>query len=169
MHAIIRKASLVGGLVLGLTASASAQAESREPGYMFNLNVGQIGIDRSLDSRWRYGAELRFKPMYRYKLVPSVGFAVSDFGANFIYADVKKEFFLNPHWYLTPSFGAGLFNETDEFRLGQSLEFRSGLEGGYRFNNGYRLGVAIFHLSNGGLADENPGTEALVLSLTMPL
>ncbi|MFN2339289.1 MAG: acyloxyacyl hydrolase [Gammaproteobacteria bacterium] len=107
--------------------------------------------------------------VYVDELVPSVGFAVSDSGANFIYADLKKDFFLTPHWYLTPSFGVGHFNETDQFRLGQALEFRSGLEGGYRFNNDYRLGLAIFHLSNGGLADENPGTEALVRSFTMPL
>jgi hypothetical protein len=46
---------------------------------------------------------------------------------------------------------------------------RSGIEVAYRFYERSRVGLALFHLSNGGLADKNPGTEVLALSLSVPL
>jgi len=32
-----------------------------------------------------------------------------------------------------------------------------------------RAGVAIFHLSNGGISSQNPGTESLVFSICIPV
>ncbi|WP_162300035.1 acyloxyacyl hydrolase [Kineobactrum sediminis] len=151
------------------TLPVSVGASPPEPGRMLNLSVGQLGIDRRLNNRGLYGAELRLQPIDWYQLVPSIGLAASETDAGFVYVDVKKDFFLSPHWYVTPAFGVGIFNETREFRLGHSLEFRSGMEAGYRFDNHYRLGLAVFHLSNGGLSEENPGTEIVVLSLSIPL
>ena len=70
---------------------------------------------------------------------------------------------------LIPSFGVGLFDDSEEVQLGNKLEFRSGIEIAYEFRNKVRAGVAIFHLSNGGISNQNPGTEALVFSVCIPL
>ncbi|WP_422732780.1 acyloxyacyl hydrolase [Marinobacter azerbaijanicus] len=49
------------------------------------------------------------------------------------------------------------------------MEFRSGVKSFYRFHNKLRLGIELFHLSNGGIADRNPGTEVAFISLSFPL
>ena len=63
----------------------------------------------------------------------------------------------------------GLFDDSEEIQLGNELEFRSGIEIAYQFRNKIRAGIAIFHLSNGGISSENPGTEALVISVCIPI
>lgn len=163
----IASASLFSSLVYGDSEPDQTGRSLDQP--LLNFTVGQVGIDQHLDNSWRYGIEYRFSPLTRYRLVPSIGIAVGDNDANFIYAELRRDFRFADHWVLTPSFGLGRFNNRPRFNLGQSLEFRSGLEVSRQFNHGYRLGVALFHLSNGGLSDQNPGTEAVVLSFSVPL
>lgn len=70
---------------------------------------------------------------------------------------------------MIPSFGVGVFDDSEEIQLGNELEFRSGIEIAYQFRNKMRAGVAIFHLSNGGISSQNPGTESLVFSVCIPI
>ncbi|WP_152205597.1 acyloxyacyl hydrolase [Marinobacter changyiensis] len=163
----------VAGLSLS-SPSVYGESESEQTGRslerpLVNFTAGQVGVDRNLNNLWRYGLEYRFSPLARYRLVPSIGVVVGADGANYIYAELRRDFRFAGHWLLTPSFGLGRFNNRSGFNLGHMLEFRSGLEISHQFNQGYRLGVAVFHLSNGGLSDENPGTEAVVLSFSVPL
>lgn len=159
--------ALSSPLVYGESESEQTDRSLERP--LVNFTAGQVGIDRKLDNPWRYGLEYRFPPLMRFRLVPSIGVVVGADGANFIYAELRRDFRFAGHWLLTPSFGGGRFNNRPRFNLGHMLEFRSGLEISRQFNQGYRLGVAVFHLSNGGLSDENPGTEAVVLSFSVPL
>ena len=39
---------------------------------------------------------------------------------------------------------------------------------GFRFDDRSRLSLSLDHLSNAGLDDKNPGTEALVLTYAVP-
>lgn len=72
--------------------------------------------------------------------------------------------------YITPSFGAGLYNDGGSDKdLDYPLEFRSQVESGYEFTNGQRLGVAFGHISNADLGDDNPGTEILNLYYHVPV
>lgn len=128
-----------------------------------------MGLDRSLDNATRYGIEYRFKPRNFHQLVPTVGNVWVDNGATFAYLELRRDFPLHGAWLLTPSFGLGVFHDGPGLNLGHSTEFRSGLELSYRFKNQYRLGLAIYHLSNGGLSEENPGTESLVSSVSIPM
>jgi lipid A 3-O-deacylase len=38
-----------------------------------------------------------------------------------------------------------------------------------RFDSGVRVGAEVYHLSNGGLGDQNPGENSLVLTVAVPL
>ncbi|HET8727235.1 MAG TPA: acyloxyacyl hydrolase, partial [Alphaproteobacteria bacterium] len=67
-----------------------------------------------------------------------------------------------------PFTGVGLYAEGDGKDLGHTVQFRNGLELGYRLGSGVQIGVSGFHMSNGGLGDENPGTEVLMLQLSVP-
>lgn len=100
---------------------------------LLNLTFGQVGIDRHVNNPWRYGIEYRLRSFGDYRLIPSVGFSWVDNGASFLYGELRHDFWLADGLVLTPSFGLGAFNESTEFRLGKTLEFRSGLEIAYQF------------------------------------
>ena len=135
---------------------------------MLALTAGSVGIADE-ESSTRFGAEYRFGEHTDWKLIPSVGVAWSDEGAAFVSAEARRNFWLLDRFVVTPSFGLGYFDSGRTLELGGELEFRSGIELTYCFESEWRIGVALFHLSNGGLFDSNPGTEALVLTLAIPL
>ena len=70
---------------------------------------------------------------------------------------------------LTGSFAPGLYEEGKGKDLGNTIEFRSQVELGYQFENQSRLSLAISHISNAHLSDDNPGTEVLNLYYHLPL
>jgi lipid A 3-O-deacylase len=49
------------------------------------------------------------------------------------------------------------------------IEFRSGFELAYRFDDHSRLGVAVHHLSNASIGADNPGTETALIYYSIPL
>ena len=69
----------------------------------------------------------------------------------------------------TPSLATGWFINGDVIGPRDHLEFQSGIMFSRRFDNGLRLGLAGLHISNGGLEHPNNGTEAVLLTLQMPL
>ena len=150
-------------------AAATANATAQYDGSMLNATIGRAQIFDNGDKPMRYGIEYRGLSYTRWKLIPAAGFAVADSGNNFVYTDLRHDFWLGDRWVLIPSIGVGLFNESRKIQLGNELEFRSGIELAYRVHGDYRVGLALFHLSNGGLSNRNPGTEVLVVSLCVPL
>lgn len=159
--------SVLGLSLLLLTTTVSAQ--SRNSPAMINVTVGEVGIADNQTGPTRFGLEYRFAPKTKWKLTPAIGAASAKNGAHFVYADLRYDFWLNDDWLLIPSFGAGSFDNGRDIDLGQKLQFRSGIEVAYRFYRDYRFGLALFHLSNAGLSDTNPGTEALVFALCIPV
>ncbi|MDT8281229.1 MAG: acyloxyacyl hydrolase [Gammaproteobacteria bacterium] len=151
---------------------ATAFAEEREEYEMLNVTVGEINAARSDNGSRQYGMEYRFRSFsgpWSFRLTPAIGFTVANDSAKYFYSDLKHDFYLSDHWLLTPGFGAGIFKDSDEIQLGSDFEFRSGLEFAYQFNNKVRAGLAVFHISNAGLSDKNPGTEVLAFSLSVPM
>ena len=139
---------------------------------MINITAGQVGIQDDIDGPQRYGLEYRFKSFagpWGFRLIPAIGAARSSNGAYFIYSDLRHDFYLSDRWILIPSFGMGVFGDSEEVDLGNDLEFRSGIEIAYQFRNKMRIGLALFHLSNGGISSSNPGTESLVFSICIPI
>ncbi|MBO6784517.1 MAG: acyloxyacyl hydrolase, partial [Alphaproteobacteria bacterium] len=53
--------------------------------------------------------------------------------------------------------------------LGHTIEFRSQLEIGYRFDDRSRLSFAVSHISNASLGDSNPGTEIATIYYHIPI
>ena len=52
--------------------------------------------------------------------------------------------------------------------LGGEFQFRTGGEIAWRFDDWSRLAIAFHHISNAGIYDDNPGTELLVLTYSVP-
>jgi hypothetical protein len=144
-------------------------APARSAGPALTVSAGTFGLFDALDNPYRVGVEYRSRPLGRWQLAPAAGLTVGASGTCFVYADLHRDFALGRHWTVTPSFGAGLFHGADDLDLGHVLEFQSGLEVARRFERGYRIGLVFYHLSNGGLSEDNPGTEVLALTMALPL
>ena len=84
------------------------------------------------------------------------------------YAGIGMDIFFGRRVVLTPNFAVGAYHDGDGKDLGHAVEFRSGLELAYRFDNRSRLGIAVHHISNASLGDSNPGTESVVLTYAIP-
>lgn len=150
--------------IVGLAPQTQAQDGPR-----LNLNAGAFAIlDNSDERAWRYGAEYLGRSFSRWQLTPAVGFSVAEDNSHYIYLDLKKHFMLSERWVLTPSLGAGLFEEGEKLDLGHPVEFKSALEIAYQLDNRVRIGLAVYHLSNSRLSSTNPGTESVTATLSMP-
>ncbi len=100
---------------------------------------------------------------------PHGGLMVSTDGAIYGYAGLRIDLFFGRRWVLSPSTAIGLYEEGSGKDLGSILEFRSGLELGYRFNDRSRLSAGLFHLSNASVGNRNPGEKSIVLFYAVPV
>jgi len=156
--------SAFGSVLLAQAVSA------QEPNGYLTLSAGHVAVfDNDVDKPAALKIEYRLRSRWLWQLAPVVGAGASDAGASFIYAAVDRDFHLGERWVLTPTFGMGSFDDGEDVKLGNELEFRSGLRFTYQFENDVRVGFGLFHLSNGGLSDRNPGTEPAFLSVHIPL
>jgi len=120
---------------------------------------------------YEIGAEFRyaprrfsFLPRFIPDLAPTAGVITGSTGSLYVYAGVQVDFALGERWTFTPGWATGLYGRSPRFDLGGPLEFRTSVELSYRLDNGSRVGACLYHLSNGGLFDRNPGSESLVLT-----
>jgi hypothetical protein len=117
-------------------------------------------------------AEFRLEYRSDKKLLifkPLGGIMGTSDGAVYAFAGIGVDVFLGRRIVLTPSFAPGYYAKGSGLDLGHELEFRSQIEFAYRFDDRSRLGVAVSHMSNASIADENPGTESAILYYSMPL
>lgn len=119
-------------------------------------------LELGLEYRWPAIRPDVFHP--RLALVPTAGIAGTEDGNAWVYGGLRLDVALGEHWVTTPQFSITLYEDGDGKDLGGVLEFRSGLEVAYRFENGHRLGVLFYHLSNADFYDRNPGSNSLVLT-----
>lgn len=82
-----------------------------------------------------------------------------------LYTDMR----LGEHWTITPAAGIGAYERGGGKDLGGVFQFHLGLDVAYRLQSGSRIGVKLTHISNASIHDDNPGTESLLLTYTIPL
>jgi hypothetical protein len=169
------------GLVLGLAGRGlaaeplnvssspwrlGAPAEVVASSGKFDPLVGGDGYEIGAEIRYaprRFGFLPRFVP----DLAPVAGLIAGSSGSLYVYTGVQADIPLGGpfrRWMLTGGWALGLYDRSPEFDLGGPLEFRTSLGLSYRLANGARLGVCLYHLSNGGIYEPNPGSESLVLT-----
>lgn len=68
-------------------------------------------------------------------------------------------------FYTGSFFIPGLYLHGNGFDLGYPLEFRSGVEVGYRAQSGLQFSLSYDHRSNAGLGSKNPGIESIQFRL----
>jgi hypothetical protein len=157
------------GLCLGLTASLSALAraqsasEPRAPREAYLVaGAGVAGVFDS--SRVGTGfAEYRFSASWK-GIQPWISATVGAHGKFYLAAGGLYSIDLDRNWRVTLSFGPGFYHSRDNFDLGSELEFLSTAELSRKLPWGDRVGLSFGHISNGGVAEVNPGSEILKLS-----
>ncbi|MFQ5527899.1 MAG: acyloxyacyl hydrolase [Thermoanaerobaculia bacterium] len=84
--------------------------------------------------------------------------------AIWLYAGASRGFEPGSAWEVRPGFAISVFEEGDGKDLGGTIEFRSSLEVAYRVRPELRFGLLVYHLSNAGIYDMNPGANSVVLT-----
>ncbi len=113
------------------------------------------------------GVEYRHEDIYE-GLRPAAGLLIDEDSGLYGYAGAYWEFEVADNIFLSPTFAVGLYSQGNSEDMGGAVEFRSGLEAAYAFED-FRIGLSYLHLSNAGLYDKNPGTEMALLSVQIPL
>jgi hypothetical protein len=132
-------------------------------------SAGTFALVQEFDYPWLVGLQYRSTPRTSWALMPGVGVAGGPDGMGYLYADVAHDFALPRRWTITLSLAGGYFLNGDDIGANEHLEFMSGIAFARELAHGVRLGLAGYHISNGGLAHPNNGSEALALFVAMPV
>lgn len=170
----ITKTVVLAALLLAFAAAPSADAQVEE----WTLYGGVFDLDRELET-WEVGVEARFGvfeiPLgsrFALPIEPGAGLMAHGEGGGYAYATFRVPFdrLWPERWpqrlRVTPYTGVGFYEPGDGKDLGGPVEFRSGIDLGWRAGERLWIGLSFYHLSNAVLYDENPGEESLVLTLS---
>ncbi len=133
------------------------------------LQIGG-GVFNVLRTRWcgQFQLEYKFRPPV-YKLRPFVGIFTTTQLSTYIYGGVGYDVFIGKYFVVTPSFAPGIYFQGHGKNLWFPLEFRSSIEGAVVFCGGYRIGGQFYHISNASIGHKNPGVEAVLGFISIPL
>lgn len=166
---VIKKIMLLM-LLLSLTQLLCAEEEEvhqKKTDTRMVLGIGDYNVldkDQSVEYRieW-HGAEFwrNFRPL--------AGYMTTADDAHYVYGGVVSDFYLTDSIIFSLQSGIGYYERGNGKDLGHNIEFKSGAELAWQFQNNSRFGVRVYHLSNSSIDTKNPGTEILGVSYTVPL
>ena len=145
-------------LAVGGTTAALGQEVTGVAG------LGAFAVRPDEEAELLLDLEYRLPPR-KHGISPVIGAAATSVGATYLRAGFGRDFPLGRRWTTHLGFAGNLYFEGDAGkRLGGALEFRSVVDLSYQVAPDLRVGVALAHLSNGGLGRFNPGVETLSLT-----
>ena len=125
------------------------------------MNLGSFNYNKT-PTALEGGLEIAGAPR-AFSLVPAFGVAGTEDGSVWLWGGLRRAFRLGGGWVLAPGFGIALYEEGDGKDLGGLVEFRSSIELSVAVGSRYEAGVLLYHLSNAGFYDLNPGSNSVVL------
>jgi hypothetical protein len=162
-----------GLLALSLPLAAPQADDAGRPVPAMNPwvigSAGTFALVEQYDYPYLVGLQYRSTPRTSWALMPGAGVAGGPDGMGYLYADLAHDFALPWRWKMTLSVAAGYFLNGDDIGANEHLEFMSGIAFARELASGVRLGIAGYHISNGGLAHPNNGSEALALFVAVPV
>lgn len=178
MKSRVRKALAWAPFSVLLLCSTPAVAQLLplgSPEYV-SASSGAFEIFNNDPAAYETGWELRFAPRrlrllpaWAPDLMPVAGVMAGSRSILYGYAGWRMEIPVGHRWVASGGSAAGIYYRGYSKNLGGALEFRSHLEMAYRLPKEARLGVCLYHLSNGGIFDFNPGSNSLVLTFAARL
>ncbi len=157
---------LIIGLCLSGVLVVPDVGRAQEP-RSIAFSAGAFNFNKS-PTVFEAGIEYRH-PIDVWKLAVAGGLTANVDGAFYLFGGLRRDFRLGGPWLITPAFGIALYEKGDSKDLGGTLEFRSALELGHQWPNLHRVAFGIYHLSNAGIHDLNPGSNSLIVTYSLPL
>lgn len=159
----------VAALLVLAAAGARAQTwyeEDGEPAFL----IGAVGAAGAFDEEFPPLFRLEVRPAQKlWAIRPFLGVEATTERTTYLYWGLAGDVYFGRRLVLTPNLAMGWFNDQDGLDLGYGLQFRSGFELAYRFDDRSRLGVTFHHISNANLGEKNPGTETVTVQYALPL
>ncbi|RCK42306.1 acyloxyacyl hydrolase [Thalassospira xiamenensis] len=157
-------------LVAGFAGAANAQqflGNNNDSG-LLEFSTGMVDITQD-DEAAEFRLDYRFQHAMFGVLRPITGVMVTSDKAAHGYGGLAMDVLWGDHFVSSIYTSVGAYHQGDGEDLGHWIEFRSGLELGFRFDSRERLSLGIAHISNASIGDENPGTEILSLTYAIPI
>ena len=170
MALIKNSAFLALALIGGAAAIGPARADDgilRDDPAFLELGAGGYDIFHNYTAgvfrgEYRFGQKLLW-------LTPLLGGEVTTDGGLYGYFGLALDLHLGDHFVLAPNEAVGAWTRGDGKNLGATIEFRSGAEFDYAFDDQTRLGLSFHHISNAGIGKHNPGEEEALVVYALPL
>jgi hypothetical protein len=145
-------------LALGIALLCAAPARAQVTGV---AGLGAFAVRPDEGASALLDLEVRLAPR-KNAIMPVFGAAATSEGATYLRAGFGRDVALGRGWTAHLGFAGNLYFEGPAGkRLGGALEFRSVVDLSYQVAPDLRVGLALAHLSNGGLGRFNPGVETL--------
>jgi hypothetical protein len=154
-------------LALLVCVLGSLPASAAEPALLM-LSGGAFDANKQFNPATEFGLQWRGGGRW-WRLGPMAGAMATTDSAFDAYFGFSLELPLGTRVALRGSFAPSYYSKGDGKDLHGELQFRSGIEASWRFGRGLRLGLELYHLSNAGLQDLNPGEESLMLTFALPV
>jgi len=181
MRSIVRAFGALCALSL-IGAAPALAAEPRDPDRLA-ISVGQFdtklfgensqpgimkeSVDLRVDYRFGYSIFPYFEDVVKVK--PWIGLQTNNDGFFWGGAGILFDAPIGKYFYISPSFGPGIYSKGSSKDMGSKIEFRSTFEAGVRFSGDTRLGVYVSHISNAKITEHNPGENTIGATLSIPL
>jgi hypothetical protein len=143
-----------------------AAAPAGAAGHTAVASFGVFGPEPGENRAALLDLEFRF-PVWRWGIGPVLGAGATSEGANYVRAGLGRDFSLGSRWNVNLGLAGGGYVRGGGKELGRGVEFRSAIDLSYRVRPDLRLGLALAHLSNAGLSEQNPGVETLTITMAI--
>ena len=142
-------------------------ARADDPDFIVG-GVGWFDMNREKNTATSFNVEYRSDAKW-WIFKPMAGFMATTDGAAYGYVGPAVDIYFGRRLVLTGMTAIGAYHDGSGLDLGHWIEFRSGMELAFRFDNRSRLGVGFHHISNANIGEKNPGTEILGVFYAIPL
>ncbi len=163
---------MIRGLMLaaGVAALSFATAAHAEDDlWRSQLEVGSFDVFHKGDSA---SFDLQLRPPWRlWDFGVFIGGMVTTKSALMGYGGFTLDVPVYDNFFIVADASVGYYSRGSDkvLAFGDPAEFRLGGGVAYEFDNGWRLGAVVHHISNNGQDKKNPGVEIAALTLSIPL
>jgi outer membrane protein OmpA-like peptidoglycan-associated protein len=154
-----------GAAVLSFATAAHAEDDL----WRSQLEVGSFDVFHKADSA---SFDLQLRPPWRlWDFGVFIGGMGTTKGALMGYGGFTLDVPVTDNFFVVADAAVGYYSRGDDkvLAFGDPAEFRLGGGVAYEFDNGWRLGAVLHHISNNGQDKKNPGVEIAALTLSIPL
>jgi hypothetical protein len=181
---MVRRLVAVLAIALCVTTSAFAAQQGPEQHDLISLGAGYMDFDKT--EKFTKSTDFRLEYRFGFSILPwiSSSFAggrqeitfhpflgVEATSRNLIYGlgGFSMDWDFSDHGIFTWNEGIGYLDSGDHRSLGNTMEFRSQAEIGYRFDDDTRITAQFSHISNAKTTRVNPGAEIIGMYVHVPV